>query len=128
MRWLGCLLWPGERGRKQRLAGAIATARRDPPAVHRGDLLTDLPALARQAPPGATLVIYHSAVLGYLSHAERRQFAETVRGLDAVWLSNDVTLDVPVTAPGETAFHLVRDGRTLLATADSHGTWLHWLA
>ena len=84
VRWLDCLLWPGERGRKQRLAGAIATARRDPPAVHRGDLLTDLPALARQAPPGATLVIYHSAVLGYLSHAERRQFAETVRGLDAV--------------------------------------------
>jgi hypothetical protein len=128
VRWLDCLLWPGERGRKQRLAGAIATARRDPPAVHRGDLVTDLPALARQAPPGATLVIYHSAVLGYLSHAERRQFAGTVRGLDAVWLSNDVTLDVPVTAPGEAAFHLVRDGRTLLATADTHGTWLHWLA
>jgi hypothetical protein len=128
MRWLGCLLWPGERGRKQRLAGAIAAARRDPPAVHRGDLLTDLPALARQAPAGATLVIYHSAVLGYLSHAERRQFAETVRGLDAVWLSNDVTLDVPVTAPGEAWFHLVRDGRTLLATADTHGTWLRWLA
>jgi len=128
VRWLDCLLWPGERGRKQRLAGAIATARRDPPAVHRGDLLTDLPALARQAPPGATLVIYHSAVLGYLSHAERRQFADTVRGLDAVWLSNDVTLDVPVAALGEAAFQLVRDGRTLLATADTHGTWLHWLA
>jgi hypothetical protein len=128
VRWLRCLLWPGERGRGQRLAGAIATARRDPPAVHRGDLLTDLPALARQAPPGATLVIYHSAVLGYLSAAERRQFAETVRGLDAVWLSNDVAPDVPVLAPGEASFQLVRDGRTLLATADTHGTWLRWLA
>jgi hypothetical protein len=96
--------------------------------VHRGDLLADLPALARQAPPGATLVIYHSAVLGDLSHAERRQFAETVRSLDAVWLSNDVTLNVPVTAPGEASFHLVKDGRTLLATADTHGTWLRWLA
>ena len=78
------------KGREQRLAGAIAAARRDPPVVHRGDLLTDLPALARQAPSGATLVIYHSAVLGYLSAAERGQFAETVRGLDAAWLSNDV--------------------------------------
>ena len=46
MHWLGCLLWPGETGREQRLAGAIAAARRDPPVVHRGDLLTDLPALA----------------------------------------------------------------------------------
>jgi len=128
VRWLRCLLWPGEPGRARRLAGAIATARRDPPAVHRGDLLTDLPALARQAPPGATLVIYHSAVLGYLSPGERRQFAETVRGLDAVWLSNDVTPDAAVLAPGEAAFHLVRDGRTPLATADTHGTWLRWLA
>jgi hypothetical protein len=130
MHWLGCLLWPGETGREQRLAGAIATARRDPPAVHRGDLLTDLPALARQAPPGATLVIYHSAVLGYLSAAERSQFAVTVRGLDAVWLSNDVPQlpDAPMPAAGEAPFQIVRDGHILLAAADGHGTWLHWLA
>jgi hypothetical protein len=98
--------------------------------MHRGDLLTDLPALARLAPLGATLVIYHSAVLGYLSPAERRQFADTVRGLDAVWLSNDVphSLDVPVPAIGEGSFHLIRDGRALLAIADNHGAWLHWLA
>jgi hypothetical protein len=96
--------------------------------VYRGDLLTDLPALARQAPPGATLVIYHSAVLGYLGHEERGQFAETVRGLDAVWLSNDVTQlpDAPVPGDGDSSFQLVRDGRTLLASADTHGAWLHW--
>lgn len=130
VRWLRCLLWPGEPGRGQRLADAIATARRDPPAVHRGDLLTDLPALARQAPRGATLVIYHSAVLGYLSAAERSRFAGTVRGLRAVWLSNDVAPvpDVPVPAAGATSFQLVRDGRTLLAVTDPHGTWLRWLA
>jgi hypothetical protein len=129
VRWLGCLLWPGERGRGQRLADAVTAARRDPPAVHRGDLLTDLPALARQAPSGATLVIYHSAVMGYLSDAERRQFAETVRGLDAVWLSNDTaqTPDAPVPASSDSSFQIVRDGH-LLATTDPHGTWLHWLA
>src|SRR5215472_11959177 len=127
--WLRCLLWPGETGRGQRLAGAIATARRYPPAMHRGDMLNDLPALARQAPPGATLVIYHSAVLGYLSDAERSQFAEIVHGLDAVWLANDVAQlpDAPGAADDAT-FQLVRDGRTLLATADTHGTWLRWLA
>jgi hypothetical protein len=127
--WLRCLLWPGETGRGQRLAGAIATARRDPPAVHRGDMLNDLPALARQAPPGATLVIYHSAVLGYLSDAERSRFAEIVHGLDAVWLANDVAQlpDAPGAADDATC-QLVRGGRTLLATADTHGTWLRWLA
>jgi hypothetical protein len=128
MRWLACLLWPGERGRMARLAGAIATARRDPPPVYRGDLLTDLPALARQAPPGATLVIYHSAVLGYLGHQERGQFAEIVRGLGAVWLSNDVAQLPEAVAPGggDSSFQLVRDGHTLLAFADSHGAWLDW--
>jgi hypothetical protein len=130
VRWLGCLLWPGERGRERRLAGAVAAASRDPPAVHQGDLLTELPGLARQAPSGATLVIYHSAVLGYLSAAERRQFGETVRGLDAVWLSNDVAPvpDVPVPAVGAGSFQLVRDGHTLLAVTDPHGAWLRWLA
>ena len=129
MRWLDCLLWPGEQGRRQRLMGAVATARRDPPAVHRGDLLTDLPALASRAPSGATLVIYHSAVLGYLSDAERRRFAEVVRGLDAVWLANDVpqVLDVAAPATGDSSFQIVRDGHTLLAITDPHGTWLRWL-
>lgn len=130
MRWLECLLWPGERGRRQRLVGAIATARRDPPAVHRGDLLTDLPALASQAPPGATLVIYHSAVLGYLSAAERRRFAELVRGMNAVWLANDVpqVLNVAAPATGDSSFQIVRDGHNLLAITDPHGTWLRWLS
>ena len=49
--------------RQARLAAAVASARRDPPAVHRGDLRTDLPAVAARAPADATLVIYHSAVL-----------------------------------------------------------------
>jgi len=130
MRWLECLLWPGERGRRQRLVGAIATARRDPPAVHRGDLLTDLPALASQAPPGATLVIYHSAVLGYLSAGERGRFAELVRGMGAVWLANDVPQVLNVAAPvtGDSSFQIVRDGHTLLAITDPHGTWLRWLS
>src|SRR5262249_36401190 len=55
--WLSCLVWPGEGDREERLAAAVAAARRDPPAIYRGDLLTDLPALAAQAPAGATLVI-----------------------------------------------------------------------
>ena len=50
VRWLSCLVWPGESDRQARLAAAVASARRDPPAVHRGDLRTDLPAVAARAP------------------------------------------------------------------------------
>ncbi|MGN6172127.1 MAG: DUF2332 family protein, partial [Streptosporangiaceae bacterium] len=82
-----------------------------------------------RAPSGATLVIYHSAVLGYLSDAERRRFAEIVRGLDAVWLANDVpqVLNVAAPATGDASFQIVRDGHTLLAITDPHGAWLRWL-
>jgi hypothetical protein len=130
VRWLSCLVWPGEGDREQRLAAAIASARRDPPVVHRGDLLTDLPALAAQAPAEATLVVYHSAVLAYLTSQERRRFAATVRGLGAVWLSNEgpgVVPDMPIPAYQGAPFVLARDGRTPIAFTDSHGTWLQWL-
>jgi hypothetical protein len=130
MRWLSCLLWPGEGDREERLAGAIAAARRDPPAVFRGDLNTDLPALAARAPAGATLVVYHTAVLGYVAAEDRARFADTVRGLGAVWLSNEGPGVVPgVTVPAREGapFVLILDGRTPLAYTDPHGTWVHWL-
>jgi hypothetical protein len=131
VRWLSCLVWPGEGDREQRLAAAIATARRDPPVVHRGDLLTDLRALAAQAPAGATLVVYHSAVLAYLTPVDRQRFAGAVRGLPAVWLSNEGPAVLPgITVPAYQGapFVLARDGQTPLAFTDSHGTWLQWLS
>lgn len=130
VRWLESLVWPGERDRAERLAGAIATARHDPPHVHRGDLLTDVPALARQAPADATLVIYHSAVLAFVDSPQRRQFASTVSGLGAVWLSNEapgVLHSVRLTPHEASSFILVRDGTTPIAFTDPHGTWLRWL-
>jgi hypothetical protein len=128
--WLSCLVWPGEGDREQRLAAAIGAARRDPPVVHRGDLLTDLPALAAQAPAGATLVVYHSAVLAYLTPRERQRFATTVRALPAVWLSNEgpgVVPELPVPAHQGAPFVLAQDGRTPIAFTDGHGAWLQWL-
>jgi hypothetical protein len=130
VRWLTCLVWPGEGDREQRLAAAIAAARRDPPVVHRGDLLTGLPALAARAPAGATLVVYHSAVLAYVTAANRLRFAAAVRSLPAVWLSNEGPailpgITVPAVEGGPSV--LVQDGQTPLALADGHGSWLHWL-
>jgi hypothetical protein len=129
VRWLSCLVWPGEGGRERRLAAAIACARRDPPAVYRGDLLTDLPALAAQAPAGATLVIYHSSVLYQVAPDARQQFASTVRDLAAVWLSSEppgILAGTAVPAVDDQMCVLARDG-DVTAFADSHGAWLQWL-
>ena len=128
--WLQCLLWPGETGRQERLAAAIDTARRDPPPVYRGDLLTDLPGLASQAPPGATLVVYHSAVLAYVTPPQRAEFAEVVRALGAVWLSNEAPEILSGTAADheEGHFVLAENGTRAIAYTDPHGTWLRWLS
>jgi hypothetical protein len=129
VRWLSCLVWPGEGDRAERLAAAIAAARRDPPAVHRGDLLTDLPALAAQAPADATLVVYHTSVLYQVAAETREQFFGTVRDLGAVWLSSEssgVVRGTPVAVPDGQACVLALDGKPV-ALADSHGAWLQWL-
>ncbi len=128
--WLSCLVWPGEAKRAERLQAAIAIAQRHKPTVHRGDLLEDLPRLAAEAPQGATLVIYHSAVLAYVDDARRRAFASAVRELGAVWLSNEgagvLTWIRPEGRPND--FLLVKNGEEMLARTDPHGTWLEWLA
>jgi hypothetical protein len=129
-RWLSCLVWPGEGDRAQRLEAAIASARRDPPAVYRGDMLTDLPSLVAQAPADATLVIYHTSVLWYVAAERREQFAGTVRGLGATWLSSEPPGVVPGTEGPARDGHtcvLARDSRCIALT-ESHGTWLRWLS
>jgi hypothetical protein len=130
VRWLSCLVWPGEGDRKQRLAAAITSARHDPPTVYRDDLLTGLPALAAQAPAGATLVIYHSSVLYQVAPDRREKFGATVRSLGATWLSSEAPGVLPGTShssPDELLCVLARDGDPI-AFGDSHGTWLQWLS
>lgn len=134
MAWLRALVWPGQPERSRRLDEAIATARADPPRIVQGDLLTGLPALAAEAPQDATLVIFHTAVVAYVADpAARAGFARTVRGLNAVWISNEAPGVFPDIAartrvPRPTgAFLLAVDG-TPIAWTDPHGAWIDWLA
>jgi hypothetical protein len=130
VRWLHCLVWPDEAGREERLSAAVESARRDPPPVYRGDLLTDLPDLVAKAPRDATVVVFHTAVLGYVRPPDRAEFAKTVSQLGVTWLSNES----PGVLAGTSAdgrhgrdFLLVRDGTDQVAVTDAHGTWVRWL-
>lgn len=135
--WLSCLVWPGEGDRAERLAAAIDLARRDPPRLICGDLAERLAETAAGAPEQATLVVFHSVVLAYVSPERRAEFARTVTALEAVWFAQedpDVLSGLPgfphalpAPAPGPTSFLLTRDGQEALAYADGHGTWLRWL-
>jgi hypothetical protein len=132
--WLETLVWPEQTDRLERLRGAIAVARRDPPRIVRGDLLTDLETYAEEAPPGATLVVFHSAVLAYVTDAELREaFAQTVHRLGAVWISNEVPgvflrVRDRLSRPGPRgAFLLSVDGEPTAWTGP-HGAWIEWIA
>jgi hypothetical protein len=133
VRWLEALLWPGEEYRLPLLRAAIEIARTDPPRVVKGDLRADLPALAALAPAEATLVVFHTAVLPYVSKSsDRSEFARTVKEIGAVWIANEG----PELIPGVAAqiirermrgddFLMCIDGRPV-AWTDGHGTWIRW--
>jgi len=132
--WLETLVWPEQTDRLQRLRAAMAVAQRDPPRLERGDLLRDLASCARDAPADATLVVFHSAVLAYVTDADLREaFAQTVRELGAVWVSNETPGVFPairqrlVRKGPRGAFLLAVDGAPV-AWTDAHGGWIEWIA
>jgi hypothetical protein len=133
--WLEALVWPGEGDRLTQLRQAIALARRDPPRVIAGDLRTDLPALLGQAPPDATVVVFHTAVLAYLtSRVDRLKFAATVQAHGARWIANEspgvLSLTGSTQPSGEawpTGDFLLALDRQPFAWTDPHGASLTWI-
>jgi hypothetical protein len=131
MRWLRSLIWPEETERYGVLHEAAAVAAAEPADIRRGDLTTDLAVFAADAPQHATLVVFHSAVVSYLSDPERASFRAQLDEIAAtrllVWVSNEgpgVCVDLP--APkGSVPFVLARDGVPLAFTGP-HGESVQW--
>jgi hypothetical protein len=135
VQWLETLVWPEQDKRAQRLRGAIEIGRLDPPRVVKGDLPTDLAPLIVAAPKGATLVVFHTAVLGYVApQAARDRFAATVRNANAIWISNEVpgaypsiAASAPPPPSGSRHFLLSINGKPLAWTGP-HGQSINWFA
>jgi hypothetical protein len=129
--WLEALIWPEHTHRRARLRAAAAIAVREPPLLVRGDLVDDLPALAAQAPAGATLVVFHTSVLYQVPAPRRKAFADLVRGLPGHWIANeapDVLRYGALPEPPDAAVYnvLALDGMPLAWTR-SHGQQMRWL-
>ncbi|WP_157251314.1 DUF2332 domain-containing protein [Nonomuraea typhae] len=120
-RWLEALVWPEQGDRLARLRAAIEIVRADPPRIVRGDLNDTVEDLVAQAPEGATTVVFHSAVLAYLTAADRRRFTGTMRRLPVRWISNEA----PAVIDGK-RFALLLDGEPVARTG-SHGQLLEWI-
>ncbi|MEV5052262.1 DUF2332 domain-containing protein [Arthrobacter sp. LAR12-1-1.1] len=139
--WLEALIWPEQEFRLERLRQAIAIAQERPPLLVAGDLNEQLVALAGRAPADAALVVFHSAVMGYLDAGGRSRFRRTMADLAAErgchWLSNEGHT-VTAQADGSNVvpemddarlrgrFLLLQDGQPAAITGP-HGQSLEWL-
>ncbi len=136
MCWLANLVWPEHEERRRLLEVAVEVARADPPTLVAGDLLAELPALVESASAHGPVVVFHSAVIAYLSPEDRDRFQALMTGLVADgrchWVSNEgprVLADLTATGaamPDDVrGFVLGVDGRAV-AWAHGHGRWLRW--
>jgi len=119
--WLDALVWPEHEDRRARLRAAMAVAASDPAPIRAGDLNDLIADAAASAPADATLVVFHTAVLAYLSPEDRERFRRTMADTDAVWLSNEGLGVFPeferIVPPGERhRFVLAVDGEPVALT------------
>ncbi len=131
-RWLRALVWPGEDAREARLAAALEVAAKNPPPISAGLLPEDLDDLLAAGESSAgTTVLMHSAMLAYLTRAQRADFEAHVRASGVRWVSFEGPSIVPsmrdrLPLDPRPHFLLGLDGEPV-AVCSPHGAWADWL-
>lgn len=134
VRWLECLVWPGQDHRVARLHAAAEVAAADPPTILAGDLFDRLPEVVALLPVGVTPVVFHTAVAAYLDTDDRQRLRSLVGRLPGHWVCQEgidvfpsIAARLPRRPPeGTPPFVLALDGEPVAFTAP-HGGRLAWL-
>jgi hypothetical protein len=79
--WLMACVWPEHQERQQRLERALDLAAQSPPPIVAGNAADVLAEAASGAPREATLVVFHTNTLGYLSLDERQRLTAQIADL-----------------------------------------------
>jgi hypothetical protein len=142
-RWLLACVWP-DTGRLARTAAAIELARRHPPKVISGDMVTDLDAALDTFGPSLPIVVVTTSSCGYLSVEQRHAFvailARRARRQPLAWLSMDApgVVDVVPVPPtigqagvsasvmGLVTFETGTAVGRALGLCHAHGAWMEW--
>ena len=129
--WLETLVWPEHDVACNGCVRALTIARRDPPPVVQGDLISGLCLVCAA---GSCRVATWSCSIRRCWHTSRRlplreEFADVVRRSGAVWVSNETpgvfrSFAAPRGPRG--AFLLAVDG-VPQAWTDPHGGWIEWI-
>lgn len=124
-------VWPDQRDRLERVSKAISTWLTDPQAIAAGDAADWLERSSlRDAKPGTTRVLFHSAVWGYFPDATKRRIEDLMRQCSGranaatplAWLRFELT-----TKLAELRLTLWPGGEDrLLALAHPHGATVQW--
>lgn len=104
VRWLEACLWPDQPWRIERFRSAVARLRSDPPRVVAGDMIDDLPVLARSLEPDTHLMVFHTWALTYVAKDRRADLATVLERLAAAgrpvsWVSAEPPGAVPGIRP-----------------------------
>ena len=136
MAWLAACIWPEHVDRQERLRAAIEVASGEPPDLVLGDLVETIDEVLTAVPDEVTPVVFHSAVLGYLTVERRSAFAARMHAHPrARWFSNELPdvveglstdLAAPEYADTIPFFVVGVSGREAVAVSDPHGRWLTW--
>ena len=133
VRWLEALVWPEQMDRLARLRRAMTIAAANKPRLVEGDLRRDLGRLAAEMPRDMTRVIFHTAVLAYVTSSEERaEFARSAASLCDVWISNEAPRVFPEIAaraatPAPPGHFLLAVNGAPVAWADPHGASIEWI-
>jgi hypothetical protein len=143
VRWLLACVWP-DTGRLARTTAAMELARRHPPRVIPGDMVTDLDAALDTFDVSLPIVVVTTSACGYLSVEQRHAFVAILerraRRQPLAWLTTDPpgvidVVPVPRTVGHSGTFASVMGlvtfetgtavGRAL-GLCHAHGAWMEW--
>jgi len=142
-RWLLACVWP-DTGRLDRTAAAMELARRHPPKLISGDMVTDLDAALDTFDLSLPIVVVTTSACGYLSVEQRHAFLAVLerraRRQPLAWLSVDAPgiIDVVPIPPstghagasasvmGLVTFETGTAVGRALGLCHAHGAWMEW--
>jgi hypothetical protein len=122
VRLLKSFVWADQEQRLADLDATIEVWRRDPPEIVVGDLVDELPALLARRRDGATLLVWETAVLGYLPEERREQARALLGDADCVFVHTGQPRD------GSHDYYGLYVDDDEVAHAEFHGVWIEWLA
>ena len=122
VRLLKAFVWVGQEQRFADLDAAIDVWRRDPPEIVVGDLVDEVPGLLGSRSDDVVLLVWETAVFGYLPEERRERARALLAAADCVFIHTGQPQD-----GSHDYYGLYVDGEEV-AHAEFHGAWIEWLA